>query len=139
MNNNPTRQPVSRRTFLKTVGATTAAIGSSAHVALGQANEKKIRMAVVGGGFGRSFFWHEHPNSTVTAVCDVQPKALDRLKKTFRCDTGYDDFHKLLADKNIDAVAVFTPAPLHAYHSVKALEAGKHVISAVPVAMTLEG
>ncbi len=139
MNDHPNGQKVSRRAFMKTVGVTAAAIGSSAHVAFGQANEKKIRMAVVGGGFGRSFYWHEHPNSVVTAVCDIQSKKLDMLKQTYRCDTGYDDFHKLLTDKNVDAIAVFTPAPLHVYHSVKALEAGKHVISAVPASMTLEG
>ena len=34
---------------------------------------KKIRMGIVGGRFGRSFQWHEHPNCVVTGVTDLRP------------------------------------------------------------------
>ena len=37
----------------------------------------------------------------------------------------------------IDAVAVFTPAPLHAEMVVQALASGRHVLSAVPAATSL--
>ncbi len=109
--------------------------------AQGQASadsDKKVRIGVVGGGFGCCFFWHEHPNSTVTAVCDVRPEGRDKLSKAFRCDRAYDDLGKLIADENVDAVAVFTPAPLHAEHAIRAMQAGKHVISAVPAVCSLE-
>ncbi len=136
---------MTRRSFIKgmssaAVAATTIgpAMTSSATAADG-ADGKKVRMGVVGGGFGCSFYWHEHPNSVVKAVCDIRPEALDRLRKRYQCDVGYDDFHNLIKDKNVDAIAVFTPAPLHVYHAVKAMEAGKHVISAVPAAMTVGG
>jgi len=39
---------------------------------------------------------------------------------------------------DVDVIGVFTPAPLHVRHAVAALEAGKHVLSAVPAAMTLD-
>jgi predicted dehydrogenase len=38
----------------------------------------------------------------------------------------------------VEAVAVFTHAPRHAEHSIAALKAGKHVLCAVPAAITLE-
>src|SRR5690606_22393344 len=38
----------------------------------------------------------------------------------------------------VDAVALFTPAPDHAKHSLLSLEAGKHVLCAVPVGMTMD-
>lgn len=100
--------------------------------------EKKIRIGVVGGNFGRSFYWHEHPNCIVEAVSDLRPERRDALKKTYRCDKAYDSLEELIKDKNIDAVVIFTPAPDHVRHSVAALKAGKHVICAVPAAMTLE-
>jgi predicted dehydrogenase len=40
--------------------------------------------------------------------------------------------------RDIDAVAIFTEAPNHVPHCVAALNAGKHVICAVPAAQTLE-
>lgn len=97
----------------------------------------KVRIGVVGGGFGGSFYWHEHPHSTVSAVCDVREEALRRLRDTYRCNTLYHNFDDLVADSNVDAVAVFTPAPLHVPMSVQAMQAGKHVICAVPAAMSL--
>ena len=40
--------------------------------------------------------------------------------------------------RDIDAVAIFTEAPNHVPHCVAALNAGKHVICAVPAAQSLE-
>ena len=99
---------------------------------------KKIRIGVVGGNFGHSFYWHEHPNCIVEAVSDLRPERRSALMQTYRCDKSYESLEKLIRDKNIDAVAVFTPAPDHARHCVAALRAGKHLICAVPAAMSLE-
>ena len=44
----------------------------------------------------------------------------------------------MLKHPGLEAVAVFTPLPLHAWMVVESLKAGKHVISAVPAAMTIE-
>jgi len=99
---------------------------------------KKVRIGVVGGNFGCSFYWHEHPNSVVTACCDIREDRRQRMREVYKCDTLYAKFGELVADKNVDAVAVFTPAPLHVWMSVQAMKAGKHVISAVPAAMSLE-
>lgn len=51
-----------------------------------QETGKKIRLGVVGGGFGASFWWHEHPGCTVTGVTDLYPQRRQRLQKRDGCD-----------------------------------------------------
>jgi len=95
-------------------------------------SQRLVRIGIVGGRFGASFQWHEHPHCKVTAVCDLRQDRLENLMRTYQCDVAYKSFTDLIKDKNVDAVGVFTPAPLHVYMSVEAMKAGKHVISAVP-------
>lgn len=101
-------------------------------------SEKKIRMGVVGGRFGCSFHWHEHPNCTVQAVSDLIPQRRAALQQRYKCDKTYDSLEQLVLDPEIDAVAIFTGAPDHARHVILCMEHGKHVISAVPACMTLD-
>lgn len=136
---------LSRRTFLDltVTGAAALAAGGTLLTQAGRAfpaeNQKKIRMAVVGGGFGASFHWHEHPNCVVTAVTDLYPQRRDALRKHYRCDNVYDSLEVLLQkEQNIDAVAVFSGAMDHAKHVKMCLERGLHVVSAVPVCTSLE-
>ena len=97
-----------------------------------------VRIGIVGGRFGATFQWHLHPQARVTAVCDINPESLRRLAETYRCGNTYRDFRAMLRQAELDAVGIFTPAPLHAWMAIEAMKAGKHVISAVPAGMTLE-
>lgn len=126
----------SRRGFLGTSAALAATAGVAAAQRLTAANTapKKIRIGVVGGGFGCSFQWHEHPDCIVEAVSDLRPERRDNLMKTYRCKKSYDSLEKLVLDPRIDAVAVFTEGPNHVKHVGEAMRHGKHVISAVPAA-----
>ena len=100
--------------------------------------QKRIRIGIVGGGFGASFYWHEHPNCTVQAVSDLIPERRDRLMEVYQCGMAYETLEEMLFDPEVDAVAVFTGAPDHVRHSVACLNAGKHVFCAVPACMNLE-
>jgi len=128
-----------RREFLQhlTVAGATVAAGTR-FAALAQPTERKVRIGIVGGGFGRSFYFHEHPNAEVWAVSDLRPERRQGLMQTYRCARSYESLEKLLLDRNIEAVGLFTPAPDHVRHAVASLNAGKHVLCAVPAAMTLE-
>ena len=102
------------------------------------AQNRKLRMGIVGGRFGASFFFHEHPNSTVEAVADLRPDRRAALQKTYNCPKAHNSLDDLLKDKQVEAVGLFTPAPDHVRHAVQCLKAGKHVLSAVPAAMSLD-
>lgn len=58
--------------------------------------------------------------------------------KTYRCATAYDSLEEMCKDRNVEAIGLFTPAPDHVRHAVLCLESGKHVLSAVPAAMSLD-
>ncbi len=100
--------------------------------------DKKLRVGVVGGGFGTQFYFHEHPNATVEAVADLRDDRRANLQKKYACTKAYGSLTELLKDRNVDAVALFTPVPSHAAHVLESLAAGKHVLCAVPAAMSLE-
>ena len=68
-------------------------------------------MGVVGGGFGSSFHWHEHPNSEVVAVAELRQDRRTRLQRQTPEAEAYVDFKDLVKDKRVDAVAVFTGVP----------------------------
>ena len=135
----------SRRAFLRlsAAGAASLAASESGLLCAGRAypaeTDKKVRLAVVGGGFGASFHWHEHPNCRVTAVTDLYAARRDALRQHYQCDVVYDSLEDLLQkERNIDAVAVFTGATDHARHVKMCMDRGLHVVSAVPVCTTLE-
>ncbi len=120
---------INRRTFL---GAGTALAG---RFAFAEPNERKVRIGIVGGSFGATFFFHEHPNCIVEAVSDLRPERRDYLMKTYGCAKSYESLEKLLLDKNVDAVFCATPAPDHLAHVTQTLKAGKHALSAVPAVL----
>lgn len=140
-------EPFSRRTFLRAaagaVGMTAALAEAASLPALmppvwAQTSDRKIRIGVVGGRFGLSFHWHEHPNCTVAAVSDLIPDRCKALQQRYQCAKAYPSLEKLVLDPAIEAVAVFTGAPDHAKHVALCMEHGKHVISAVPACLTLD-
>ncbi|MCL4734592.1 MAG: Gfo/Idh/MocA family oxidoreductase [Candidatus Omnitrophica bacterium] len=126
---------LSRRSFLETSSAIALGSALASGVSYSQSDAgRKIRIGVVGGGFGCSFQWHEHPGCVVAAVSDLRPERRQRLMDTYKCSKSYNSLEELVLDKDIDAVAVFTDGPLHVQHTVEAMKHGKHVISAVPAA-----
>ena len=141
---------IGRRAFLEKMGAGTLAAASAASIAEGalaaaeekkeweQTSDRKIRIGVVGGGFGAGFQWHQHPNCIVEAVSDLQPARRERLMKVYGCEKSYESLEKLILDPKIDAVAVFTDAPSHGRHCVDVMNHDKHCVCAVPAAFTLE-
>jgi predicted dehydrogenase len=115
-----------------------ALIGALAGAATARAAKRPVRIGIVGGRFGATFQWHLHPDCQVTAVCDVNEARLNGLAKVYRCGSTYKSFREMLRHSGLDAVGVFTPAPMHVWMAVEAMKAGKHVISAVPAGMSVE-
>ena len=133
-------EKINRRQFISQFGLATAAMCVSPRFAFAKplASDKKIRLGVVGGNFGLGFFFHEHPNCIVEAVSDLDTQRRNKLMEVYQCKKSYESLEKLLRDPKVEAVALFTPAPDHVRHTIQCLEAGKHVLCAVPAAMNEE-
>ena len=134
---------LSRRTFMQLSGSAALAAAAGQMTQAGRAysadSDKKVRMAVVGGNFGATFHWHEHPNCVVTAVTDLIPKRRDALRDHYKCDNVYDSLEEMLAkEKNVDAIGIFSGALDHVKHAKMCMEKGWHVVSACPACFTLE-
>ena len=98
----------------------------------------RIRIGVLGAGRGLSLAKAAAlaPSAELAAVCDADEQRLALAKDI--AAKAYDTYEDLLADDSIDAVIVASPMPLHAEHSIAALEAGKHVLSEVTAATSIE-
>lgn len=133
-------KPFDRRKFLTMAGIGAASIAVSPRFAFAGVpkSDRIVRMGVIGGRFGLGFYFNEHPNCKVVAVSDLIQSRRDNLMKTYQCDKSYESLEVLLKDKNVEAVFIATPAPDHARHVIASLNAGKHVLCAVPAAMTLK-
>jgi predicted dehydrogenase len=102
------------------------------------ATDKKVRVAIVGLGFGAEFIpiYQAHPNAEMYAICRRNKPELDRAAKHFSIPRAFTDYDELLKDPNVDAVHINSPIPDHAAQTIKALKAGKHVACTVPMATT---
>ena len=99
-------------------------------------NAQKTGCAVIGyGGMGG---WHTRYilESDVAYLCgiyDINPVKVE-LAKTNGI-RAYESLEELLADDEIKFVTIATPNEVHAEIAIKALRAGKHVITEKPVVL----
>jgi predicted dehydrogenase len=91
------------------------------------------------GQFAGQFteLFHLHPGVSAVHVTDVIPERATELVDLQGLAGTYPSFEAMLAS-DVDAVAIFTQRWTHGPLVVKALEAGKHVYSAVPMAITAD-
>ena len=103
-------------------------------------SQKKIRIAIVGLGFGAEFIpiYQNHPNAEMYAVCRRDKAELDKCGDRFGIKVRYTSYEDLLKDPNVDAVHINSPIPDHAPQSLAALKAGKHVACTVPMGTSLD-
>jgi predicted dehydrogenase len=79
------------------------------------------------------------PNAPVVAICDNYPSSLRRAGDSDAPKAErFDDYQKLLASKDVQAVIIATPTPDHAVMALAALQAGKHVYCEAPLANSIE-
>ena len=153
------RETISRRSFLRGATAAVAAPCAITSSALGSKDRppasERINMGWIGvGGQGTRLLaggvWApkggfiSRGQVQVRAVCDVDQhranNARDIVNKTYGnkdCDTC-QDFRKLLARDDIDAVAIATGERWHPLLTVAAAKAGKDIYCEKPASLTIE-
>jgi len=106
-----------------------------------------ISLGLVGlGSFGSQFaeLFKRHPLVDRVALCDMEPERIRQFaeredwRDKFRASDAYSSLDDV-CKADLDALVVITQPWLHAPQCVQALEAGKHVYSAVPVMSLPDG
>ena len=132
---------ISRRLFAASVAAAPGVLSA-------QSAGSKVRTAWVGlgnrgGKHIRTQMKVSKDDAIVKAICDTYSPRLAKTKDDVISDQGiapdtYNDYYKMLADPDIDAVFIMTPEHLHRDMAIAALEAGKHVYCEKPLSHTIE-
>ena len=103
-------------------------------------SERKVKIAVVGLGFGAEFIpiHQAHPFVELVGICRRDEAELNKVGDAFGVAKRYTDYEELLQDPEVDAVHINSPIPDHAPQTIQALRAGKHVLCTVPMATTIQ-
>jgi predicted dehydrogenase len=100
-----------------------------------------INFGVIGYGYWgpnlvRNLF--EVSETQVVAISDMRQDRLSLAKSRYPSVEITTDFHDLLNDPNIDAIAIATPVFTHYDLAMQALQSGKHVMVEKPMTSTSE-
>jgi predicted dehydrogenase len=138
---------VTRRQFL--VGSGAAAVG----LAVGQGplvraeeTPPKINIGLIGcGGRGQWIIdlFDKHGGYNVVAAADYFQERVDKVGERFKIDpsrrfTGLGGYRRLL-EQNLEAVVIQSPPYFHPEQAAAAIDAGKHVYLAKPLAVDVPG
>jgi predicted dehydrogenase len=103
---------------------------------------KKVRWGILGTAkIAREHVIPAIKNGELTAVVAIASRDQQRAQDAaaeFSIPKAYDSYEALLADSEIDAVYIPLPNHLHAPLTIKALEAGKHVLCEKPIALNAQ-
>ena len=99
----------------------------------------KTKVAVVGVGYwGKNLVRNFHDLGALGALCDASESVETNFRRQYSGVKFYRDFHAVLADPSIMAIALATPAVSHHEMAKAALEAGKDVLVEKPLAIDVK-
>src|SRR3989449_4091402 len=75
---------------------------------------------------------HESTKADLVAVASRDPAQAEEYARKWEIPLAYGSYEELLADPEIEAVYISLPNTLHVEWSIRALEAGKHVLCEKP-------
>lgn len=98
---------------------------------------KKLRVGVIGGGFGRTHLmaYRVCDNLEVAAFCQRTRSVAEGTAKEFHIPRIFTDYRELLALKDLDAVSIAAPPYLHHPIVMEAFARGLHVLCEKPLAL----
>lgn len=105
-------------------------------------SDRRLRVGVLGAGQIAQAAHFESctkaANADLHAICDVADDLRERMVITHGAEKSYDDYDRMLADPDLDAVIIATADAFHVPASLRALAAGKHVLCEKPMGLTVE-
>ena len=103
---------------------------------------EKIRLGLIGTGSRGMYHLNNLLNIKqveVVALCDDYEPHLQQAAALYPKAKLFDDYCKLLEEKDIEAVIIVTPLNEHEQMTIDAFSAGKHVFCEKSMALTLDG
>ena len=147
MHNPPATAPLPRRQFLAQTSAAALGLGLAAPLrSLAADAGPKLKIGLIGCG-GRGMWiadlFQKHGGYQFVAVADYfADRAQNGGKKLgvdgARCFSGLSGYRKLLAE-DVEAVVIESPPYFHPEQAAAAVDAGKHVYLAKPIAVDVPG
>ncbi|MCA4134280.1 Gfo/Idh/MocA family protein [Arthrobacter sp. M4] len=103
---------------------------------------RTYRVAIVGtggiAGVHAENLARTNGRAEIVAACDVDQARLEAFSERYSIIGRYTDLERLLAEAKPDIVHLCTPPMLHINQAITCLEAGAHVLSEKPPALSLE-
>jgi predicted dehydrogenase len=103
----------------------------------------KIRLGLIGASVSGTWSARSHlpalqasSDVELTAVCTTRADSAEAARRAWGARLAFDDWRKMIASPEIDAVAVVVRVPSHYTPAKAALEAGKHVYCEWPLGRT---
>jgi len=139
--------PMTRRRFIAGTGASVVAFTvAQPELLRGAEANSKINLGLIGcGGRGKwiANLFQKHGGYNFVAVADYFQDHTDEAGEKLKVPaanryTGLSGYHKLL-DRKLDAVVIESPPYFHPEQAAAAVDAGKHVYVAKPIAVDVPG
>ena len=103
----------------------------------------KIRLGLIGASVKGTWSARSHlpalqasSDVELTAVCTTKADSAEAARRAWGARLAFDDYRKMVASPEIDAVAVVVRVPSHYAPTKAALDAGKHVYCEWPLGRT---
>ena len=94
-------------------------------------------------GYGMMGVWHtealQRTDAVLHTVVGRRPDAAKEFAERYGYRKWTASFDEAIADPEIDIVIIGTPSDQHEEQAIKSLQAGKHTLIEIPVALSLEG
>lgn len=135
---------IQRRSFL--LGSAGAALALRPGLSLGRAAAAKLELGLIGCG-GRGVWladlFETHSNAKFVAMADYFEDRAERAGERFQVDpsrrySGLSAYKRLL-EKKLDGVVIESPPWFHPEQAAAAVDAGRHVYVAKPIAVDVPG
>ena len=139
---------ISRRKFIQKIGAGAALSGLPAVTSFSNPlfQEKKLGVALVGMGYYAEHklatALQETRNCYLASIVTGNPEKAVKFKTKYNLPDkniyNYENFDRIIDNKDVDIVYVVLPNSMHAEYVIRAAKAGKHVITEKPMAVSVK-
>jgi predicted dehydrogenase len=126
-----------RRSFLVHTGILAASPFFISRLRAAESANDKLNIGVIGVSNRAGEDLAGVSSQNIVALCDVDDNFLNKVSVKYPGAKKYNDFRRMLDQKDIEAVVVGTPDHTHAVATMGALKGGRHVYCEKPLTHTI--